>query len=94
MSGFVDANQTYFLSDVETDRPDFSLSISHSEMTVSDELVITGIPAGTLVTYLGGTETVNDGSFNWSTASAGEYPFKLELFPYRLEELVLIVTDT
>ncbi|WP_339898287.1 hypothetical protein [uncultured Gilvimarinus sp.] len=72
-------------------RPVMAVTQSNA-VAVGEPWRIEGIPAGTVVSYPGGTVTVDDGFIELSFAEPGEYKFTLSNFPYIEGECVAKVT--
>tara|TARA_R110000868_G_scaffold337410_1_gene598313 strand:+ start:583 stop:978 length:396 start_codon:yes stop_codon:yes gene_type:complete len=74
-------------------RPEFDLSISGLTISVGETLLISGIPTGTVVDYVGGSEIVDDGDIEWSSEIAGEYEFVFQNFPYQAKVVKIEITE-
>ena len=84
----------YFAKDLAVPRPPMNLRIVPDLNIIKGEKVsITNIPKGCVVTYPGGTTTINDGKAEWGSVVPGTYTLKFVLFPYIDEVLNVIVRD-
>ena len=84
----------YFAKDLAVPRPPMNLRNAPDLNIIKGEKVtITNIPVGSVVTYPGGTTTINDGIAEWGSIVPGTYTLKFTLFPYIDEVLNVIVRD-
>lgn len=84
----------YFAKDLAVPRPPMNLRIVPGLNIIKGEtVIITNIPVGCVVTYPGGTTTINDGKAEWGSIVPGTYTLKFTLFPYIDEVLDVIVRD-
>lgn len=84
----------YFAKDLAVPRPPMNLRIIPGLSIIKEEKVtITNIPVGCVVTYPGGTTTIDDGKAEWGSIVPGTYTLKFTLFPYIDEVLNVIVRD-
>jgi len=88
-----DVSLMYMVDGEPAYRPVMTLTYSPLEFDVSEELVVTGIPAGSTVHYPGGSVTVDDGTIEWGSVVAGRFPFSIEKFPYLTERFNVEVTE-
>lgn len=70
-----------------TERPSMNLGVSQNPFRVDN------IPEGTVVTFPGGTVTVDDGFLEWSAIEPGEYEFHFANFPYQEETVIAHITN-
>lgn len=81
LEGQGDPQRHYVVDGAITPRPAMPVTVS-GPVSVNEDWEINGIPAGTLVTYPGGSVVVDDGFIQWSSAVPGEFKFTLDLWPY------------
>lgn len=84
------------LEDTPVPKSNFNLSISSMTLLAdgTDQVTISNIPVGTLVTWPDGVETVIDsGSIVFSVDLAGEYVFSFEAIPYFDTDITLTATE-
>lgn len=74
------------------DRPKMALNISSKQVSIDEEIIITGIPNGTVFLYGNAEETIDDGQVEWSSNVAGNFEFVLSNFPYQTEVIQIEVT--
>lgn len=89
---FDDASEYYNGFDF-VDRPKMSLTVSATIAEINEEIVISNIPEGTVVHYIDGSETVNDGIIEWSSVIAGMFTFIFVNFPYIEERLKIEINE-
>jgi hypothetical protein len=82
----------YIVDDEVYDRPKMALDISSKQVSVDEEIIIRGIPVGTVFLYGNGEETIDDGQVEWSSNVAGNFEFVLSNFPYQTEVIQVEVT--
>lgn len=73
-------------------RPTMSLDISALSVQTNEEIIIKGIPVGTIFNWGSGMEQVDDGQVEWSSNVAGSFEFVLSNFPYQIEVIKIEVT--
>ena len=78
-----DASTQYVSGGVVTARPEMSLSTLPTVIDVDEEFVVTGVPVGTVCHHVDGTTTINDGSLEWESDTAGVFTFRLLNFPHQ-----------
>ena len=84
----------YFAKDLAVPRPPMNLRIVPDLNIIKGEkVIITNIPVGCVVTYPGGTTTINDGKAEWGSIVSGTYTLEFTLFPYIDEVLNVTVRD-
>lgn len=92
-SFYNDDNKYYdFDSSSFLDRPIMGIEISSKKVAIDQEVIITGIPAGTTFLYSAGSETIDDGQVEWSSNVSGGYEIILSNFPYQTEVFSIEVT--
>lgn len=71
------------------ERPEMTLTVNKTTIAAdgADELVITGIPTGALVTVPGFHGAVDDGTVVYTTAYPGPFRVRVDRFPYRPQEI-------
>jgi hypothetical protein len=86
------ANQgtQYVLDGALTDRPEMALSGMQNVLEVNEEMVITGIPVGTVVHHADGELIVDDDLLEWASNVPGVFYLRILNFPY--QEVFLCVS--
>lgn len=74
------------------ERPRMALDISAVTVQTDEEIIIKGIPVGTIFNWGSGMEQVDDGQVEWSSNVAGAFEFVLANFPYQIEVIKIEVT--
>lgn len=74
------------------ERPRMALDISALSVQTDEEIIIKGIPVGTIFNWGSGMEQVDDGQVEWSSNVAGSFEFVLSNFPYQIEVIKIEVT--
>ncbi len=90
---FLDPPEWYMPGGKATARPKMELTVSATRLPVGETLTISGIPKNTRVIVRGVDEIVTDGTLEWSSAFAGNFPFEFILFPYQNEVVDIEVTN-
>ena len=88
----LDDRTAYVQDGVAIARPPFPITISKSTIDADgiDECLITGVPAGTEVTWPDGqTDIVNDGEVAFAVDLPGEYILKFSAVPYLTQEVAI-----
>lgn len=88
----VDNAVSYVAGGEVVDRPQMALVVGPPSFAVGSIFRVDGIPAGTVLKHPGGTTTIDDGYFEWSSAAPGQFSFSLQNFPYQVEEIHAQVT--
>lgn len=84
----------YFARDLAVPRPRMGLLAKPGLSIIKGSVVtFTNIPEDCVVTYPGGTTTINDGKAEWGSVVPGTYTLKFTLFPYIDEVLNVIVRN-
>ena len=84
----------YFANDLAVPRPVMVLQINPGLIINKGKLItVSNIPKGCVVTYPGGTTTIDTGTAQWGSITPGEYKLKFELFPYMSEVLNVTVRN-
>lgn len=85
--GEYDGATHYVVAGVPTERPDNNATISKTTMQADgvDAVVISGLPAGCIVSCSCTGYTVEDGEFEFAVTAPGVYTITAELFPYKLK---------
>ena len=86
IAGIFSADEYYVANFRPVLRPDMEITINGN--------ILTGLPIPCTVECNGHLYDVNDGSFEYNTPLAGDYPVYLRAFPYRDCECVISVTAT
>ena len=89
------ANQgtQYVLDGALADRPEMVLSGMQDVLGVNEEMVVTGLPVGTVVHHADGELTVDDGSLEWASNVPGAFYLRILNFPYQEVFLRVQVTS-
>ena len=90
----LDDESAYIATGVTEPQPktEFPLSVSATQITADgiDECLITGVPAGTEVTWPDGqTDIVSDGEVAFAVDLPGEYILKFSAVPYLTQEVAI-----
>jgi len=56
-----------------------------------EKMTLTGVPAGTIITYPQGSTTVDDGEFTYASDKSGDVVFTLHNFKYNVLDIPLKV---
>lgn len=95
--GYIDDYDKYVTTGVDgpeiTTRPAMALTVSSTAVGINEDVTVSGVPTGTLVHHPDGSNTVNDGTLEWSSTLPGVHRLILENFPYQDEEITIEVTS-
>lgn len=73
------------------ERPRLRLTCSSQQVRVSENVVITDIPAGCQVDHPDGRSVITDGEFIWSANVPDTYALRFECFPYLSQTIMITV---
>lgn len=90
IEGVAECLRHYVVNGLIANRPNFAI-VADEVVGVDQDWHITNIPAGTFLTYPGGSAVVNDGNIQWSSSEIGDFKFTLSLWPYVPKELYVRV---
>jgi hypothetical protein len=93
MEGVADDLENYIDQEEIKLRPEMKLATTSHAFPINTTFCVDSIPSNTLLSHPEGELSIDDGYFEWSTNTPGDYVFTLTNFPYKDEVIHATVTS-